>query len=450
MRKRRNKPVVRNDGFVDAVIKHGFMQYVKNNDFYYSGAPLSDGMLRHFWKNALMRRISSLPAEAALKNGYTVEEDKENFILPAMEKLGATNILIEALAWARHFGRSCVFMIADDGGEESEPINYDRLRSIKAMKVYDGSCITDDAGGLLINDDPTDTNFGRTEWYQVTPPTSGKMLYIHHSRLLVFDGDLLPEYDRIARNGAGLSCLEGVVKAVNRSDTSQSTALNALERLSTALLKFNNLAMMLQNDKGSEIVQQRLDLIDMARNILNVIAVDSADEYQVYNIPMSGIPALLDSFGQYICGLTGIPFTVLFGRSPAGLNSTGAGDLENYYNMIAGIQRRQLKPQLEKLIRTLMLCNDGPTGGKEIKDWSIKFNTLWVPTEKEQAETEKLKAEKQKLEVETVALLKNTQLMDDAEARKYLQEHTDYPISKAQLNLEDIDPDLDDDLNGIE
>ena len=244
--------------------------------------------------------------------------------------------------------------------------------------------------------------------------------------------------------------MEGVVKAVNRSDTSQSTALNALERLSTALLKFNNLAMMLQNDKGSEIVQQRLDLIDMARNILNVIAVDSADEYQVYNIPMSGIPALLDSFGQYICGLTGIPFTVLFGRSPAGLNSTGAGDLENYYNMIAGIQRRQLKPQLEKLIRTLMLCNDGPTGGKEIKDWSIKFNTLWVPTEKEQAETEKLKAEKQKLEVETVALLKNAQLMDDAEARKYLQEYTDYPISKAQLNLEDIDPDLDDDLNGNE
>ena len=118
--------------------------------------------------------------------------------------------------------------------------------------------------------------------------------------------------------------------------------------------------------------------------------------------------------------------------------------------MVSGIQRRQLKPQLEKLIRTLMLCNEGPTNGKEIKNWSIKFNALWVPTQKEQAETEKLQAEKQRIEVETIALLKNAQLMDDSEARKYLKENTDYPISKSPLNLEDIDPDVDDVLNGNE
>ena len=208
------------------------------------------------------------------------------------------------------------------------------------------------------------------------------------------------------RNGAGLSCLDGIIKAINRCETAQATGLNALERLSTALIKFENLAAMLQSDEGTELVQKRLDIIDLARNILNTIAIGNNDDYQVFNIPLTGIPDLLDSFGLYICGLTGIPFTVLFGRSPAGLNSTGAGDLENYYNMVAGIQRRQLKPQLEKLIRTLMLCNDGPTGGKEIKDWSIKFNALWVPTQKEQAETEKLQAERQKIEIETVALLR--------------------------------------------
>ena len=49
-----------------------------------------------------------------------------------------------------------------------------------------------------------------------------------------------------------------------------------------------------------------------------------------------------------------------------------------------------------------------------------------------------------------IALLKNAQLMDDSEARKYLKENTDYPISKSPLNLEDIDPDVDDVLNGNE
>ena len=452
-KKRRNKSTVRNDGFnqdgfIDAFIKSGIRQYMKNNDFYGSSVPLSDMQLQRLWKNALARRISSLPAEAALKNGFEVEGDKDEIVVPALEKLGATDKLIEALTWARHYGRSCIFMITDDGGTEEDPINYQRLRSIKAMQVYDGSCIQDDLSGMLINDDPLDPNFGNTEWYQITPPRSGQLLYVHHSRLLVFDGDMLPEHERILRNGAGLSCLDGIIKAINRCETAQSTGLNALERLSTALIKFENLAAMLQSDEGTELVQKRLDIIDMARNILNTIAISNNDDYQVFNIPLTGIPDLLDAFGLYICGLTGIPFTVLFGRSPAGLNSTGAGDLENYYNMVSGIQRRQLKPQLEKLIRTLMLCNEGPTNGKEIKDWSIKFNALWVPTQKEQAETEKLQAEKQRIEVETIALLKNAQLMDDSEARKYLKENTDYPISKSPLNLEDIDPDVDDVLNG--
>lgn len=454
-KKRRSKSTVHNDGFkqdgfIDAFIKSGISQYMRNNDFYSSNVPLSDMQLQQLWKNALARRISSLPAEAALKNGFEIEGDKDEVVVPALEKIGATDKLIEALTWARHYGRSCIFMITDDGGTEEDPINYQRLRSIKAMQVYDGSCIQDDLSGMLINDDPLDPNFGNTEWYQITPPRSGQLLYVHHSRLLVFDGDMLPEHERILRNGAGLSCLDGIIKAINRCETAQSTGLNALERLSTALIKFENLAAMLQSNEGTELVQKRLDIIDMARNILNTIAISNNDDYQVFNIPLTGIPDLLDSFGLYICGLTGIPFTVLFGRSPAGLNSTGAGDLENYYNMVSGIQRRQLKPQLEKLIRTLMLCNEGPTNGKEIKNWSIKFNALWMPTQKEQAETEKLQAERQKIEIETVALLKNNQLMDDSETRKYLKENTDYPISKSPLNLEDIDPNVDDDLNGNE
>ena len=61
-------------------------------------------------------------------------------------------------------------------------------------------------------------------------------------------------------------------------------------------------------------------------------------------------------------------FTVLFGRAPAGLNSTGRGDLENYYNDVVGkVQRRQLKPQLEKLIKTVQLCKDGPTEEGNLK-----------------------------------------------------------------------------------
>ncbi|MBP5728160.1 MAG: DUF1073 domain-containing protein, partial [Clostridia bacterium] len=42
--------------------------------------------------------------------------------------------------------------------------------------------------------------------------------------------------------------------------------------------------------------------------------------------------------------------TRLFGRSPQGMNATGESDLRNYYDMIASLQERQLRPALEKLL----------------------------------------------------------------------------------------------------
>lgn len=436
-RKNRKKQTIRNDSFSEAFISNGIKQYRANNT-YFEGPLINYNLLQRLWSNRLAQRISSLPAEAALKNGFIIDGDKDNLILQSLDELQAEAKLIEALTWARHYGRSCIFMIIDDGGSEEDEVNYDNIRSIKSLEVYDKQCIIEDSTGLLINDDPIDDNFGKTEWYQIIPPGTGKTYYVHHSRLLLFDGDLLPAYERIARGGGGMSCLEGVVKAIYRNDTAQSTALNALERISTALLQLNGIKDLLQSDEGTSIVRRRLDLIDMARNLLNTIAIDTEDKYQVFNIPITGISNLLDNFGQYICALTGIPFTVLFGRSPAGLNSTGNGDLENYYNDVVGkIQKRTLKGPLEKLIKTLQLSKNGPTKGTELDNWTIKFNPLWSPSDKEQAETENTRSDAKKTEVDTICSLLDRQLMDDSEARKYLAEKTDYPIKLSRLNLND-------------
>lgn len=438
-RKNRKKQTIRNDSFSEAFISNGIKQYRANNT-YFEGPLINYNLLQSLWSNRLAQRISSLPAEAALKNGFIIDGDKDNLILQSLDELQAEAKLIEALTWARHYGRSCIFMIIDDGGSEEDEVNYDNIRSIKSLEVYDKQCIIEDSTGLLINDDPLDDNFGKTEWYQIIPPGTGKTYYVHHSRLLLFDGDLLPAYERIARGGGGMSCLEGVVKAIYRNDTAQSTALNALERISTALLQLNGIKDLLQSDEGTSIVRRRLDLIDMARNLLNTIAIDTEDKYQVFNIPITGISNLLDNFGQYICALTGIPFTVLFGRSPAGLNSTGNGDLENYYNDVVGkIQKRALKGPLEKLIKTLQLSKLGPTKGTELDNWTIKFNPLWSPSDKEQAETENTRSDAKKTEVDTICSLLDRQLMDDSEARKYLAEKTDYPIKLSRLNLNDED-----------
>lgn len=442
MSRRRNKNSLRNDGFAEAFLANGARQYTLNNSFFNEGQLLDHSTLQKLWRNKLAQNISSLPAEEALKNGYYIEGDEEdNKILQYLDVLGTDAKLKEAMVWARHFGRSCILMLIDDGGSVEDPVNYERAE-LKGLEVYDKQCILEDFSGYLLNDDPNDINFSKPEWYQITPPLTGKTLYVHHSRLLLFDGELLPTYDRIAIGGGGMSVLDGIVKAIYRCDTAQSTGLNALERLSTSLLKFEGLGNMLSTPNGTTEVQKRLNLVDWAKNILNTIAIDGKDEYQVFNIPLTGVPNLLDSFGLYVAALARIPFTKLFGRSPSGLNSTGDGDMENYYSDVRGKEQQgRLKPQLEKLIKTVQLCKYGPTGGKELEDWTIKFNPLWIPTDKEVAETEKLKSDKNKADIEAICMAVDRQLLDETEAREYLKNNFKYPIKKTSLDLIDGDED---------
>lgn len=428
---------MRHDGYLNAFISRGIKQYRANNSFF-SMAPLNFQQLNELWYNPLARKIAQLPAEAALKKGFVIDGDKDKAISKALEEMSAQTTLIDAMIWGRHYGRSCVFMLLEDGRLEDEPVDYVNLRRIKGMMVLDAQSIQEDFSGYLLNDDISDPNYGKPEWYTIIPPRSGLNLYVHHSRLLMFDGDPVPEYMRIQRGGVGLSCIEGAVKSLLRLDTGHSTALNVLERISTALIKFNNLAEVLSTEQGDELVQKRLELIDLARNVINCIALSKDDEFQVFNVPVSGIDALLESFAQFLAAETNIPYSLLFGRKQGGLNTSGESDLENYYGYVAGIQARVLLPQLKKLIDTLMCCSEGPTRGKKL-DYSIRFNALWEPTQKEQVETAKIQAEKDKTIVDTVTSLLDRQLIGQEEARQYLAKRLNLHINDALSLLDDDD-----------
>ena len=63
-----------------------------------------------------------------------------------------------------------------------------------------------------------------------------------------------------------------------------------------------------------------------------------------------GLSEIYEAFMMDMAGAAEIPATKLFGRSPQGMNATGESDLRNYYDMIASLQERQLRPALEKLL----------------------------------------------------------------------------------------------------
>src|SRR5690606_14474698 len=109
---------------------------------------------------------------------------------------------------------------------------------------------------------------------------------------------------------------------------------------------------------------------------------DPGEKIDDYQITWAGIPAMMDAFDQRVAAVSDIPFTRLMGRSPAGMNSTGKHDMDNWNKAVAAGQRLELRPCLELLDPFLIR-----SAGVASDDVWWEFAPLDVPSEKEAADT---------------------------------------------------------------
>ena len=429
----RKRDTIRADsGFKDAFIARKLSNY----ETLMNERKLSDQQLALMYRNLIVRRIVTLVVDAAIKNFIEVEGDQDECIVQELEALFIPEKLTEALYWDRLFGMSVALILADDGQELDRPINLKRLRRVSGVEVFDKRSVMEDSASLYYDTDVRDVNFGKAEYYTITPP-NGNLFKVHRSRLLIFDGETLPKLERIANNGAGLSCLDGIPAAINRVKTSMDKTIDIMDKVSTSLLKLQGLSNVLQTEQGTKDVIKRLDLIDYSRRLNGSVAIDKDDEYAVFNIPLGGLTDIIQEMEQYVCAVTGYPFTKLFGRSPAGMNATGQSDMQIYYDKVKSYQKRKLRPALEYIVKLIQLSSEGPTQGKELEKWSIKFKALEQLNDLEQANVDKTQAEVRAAVVKLVLDLVDNQMLDATQGRKYLAERGDIPVSETELDLDD-------------
>lgn len=424
---------VRCDGYVNTVLGHGLEGLdPMRNTRYYAAPFLSDGMLAELYHNALVRRIIDLPADEAVKNGITIPEDKEEKrAIQMLDDLGWEEHFADAMRWSRLLGGAAILMMINDGGKLDEPVRENAIEQIEALTVYDKREII--TNGWLTNTNSRSMRYGKPEFYQVNS-AGGETFYAHHTRLLIFDGDALPRQERIQRDGWGLPIMQGIYDGIMRFDHSHALTILIQERMSQPVMKMKELFEKISTDEGEADVKKYLQLIDMTRSLLNTIAMDGDDEYEVFNLTLTGIKDLLDAFGQYVAALTGIPFSILFGRSPTGLQATGQSDLEQFYSMVGRLQKRRMKPNLDRLVKLSQLCRKGLFAGVEMEKWTIEMCPLWVPSAKELAETRKLNAEAEKTEADTAKTYNEMNALDGSEVRQKLIADGKYPID-ASLDL---------------
>lgn len=443
--KNKKKQKLHADGYQNLMNKYGTKEDVSEQYCFESGEPVTDIELTiHYEENGLFSKIIDIPAEDAVSGGFSYginDIEIENFINNSLDELDLEEKITIAMKWARLYGGSLMVMMVDDGKELEEPIDWDNIRGLDELLVFERPLITPDYTSIYQYKPNTkqSSKFGMPEFYEVSP-MYGRTFRVHESRCLLFKNGILPSVSvRTEYRFFGIPEYVRIHKNLQETVTSHGNGVKLLDRAIQAIYKMKHLAELLATEDGEDKVLARLRIIDMAKGILNSIAIDAeGEDYEYKNITFSGIKDILDSTCNMLSAVSNIPQTKLFGRSPAGENSTGEGDMENYYKFVEKIQKLNLKNNVRTLLDIILIVGKVKGKYQEIPRYQLKFNPLWSLSEAEQATVDRTKAEIEHIKAQTAQVYVDMQALDASEVRNRLAESEEFSINDI-LEEEDAD-----------
>lgn len=432
------------------------------------GGKLGDGALETlFNEDDIARRIvAKLPREA-MRRGFTIDVETEDaqtgqapdgyesepaagaqpdlppdldrLMQDRLTQLGALTKLRDSWIWARLYGGgSGVFVGADDGRAPDQPLNEAGIRTIAFLNVVKRPQLT----VKQRYEDLSSPHFGEPEIYTATPTTSSAAtltsfqrggIDIHASRMILFDGGMTAQMTQQSPSGWDDSVLQNGYAALQQTATAWQSVAHLMTDASQGVLKVANLVDLIASG-GQEALRTRVQMMDLARSVCRAILVDAEREsFERVSTSFAGLPEVMDRLMMRVASAAEMPVTLLFGRSPAGLNATGESDIRGWYDVVADAQTDVLKPRLERLLRLMFAAKDSPTRGRVPDRWCVEFNPLWQPTDKEVADTDKVKAD-------TYVALVGAGIMTDVEAGIGLA--PDFPTINVEHRQELMEADL--------
>jgi uncharacterized protein len=371
--------------------------------------------------SGLGRRIADLPAMEMTRAGVDFEnmdEKVEDAVLAKFDDLAVMHHFADGLRWADVFGGSVIVMGINDGGQLDQPLNESGIKSVEFLRVYDRY----QTSVKQRYADPMNPGYGKVELWMISPHTGGQPYMVHESRVLILDGDPVPDLQRSNNDGWGASKYQSVHESLMRFKTSHQWANSLLERAQQAVHSIPELANILRSVGGEASIQKRVDVVDMVRGMLNTIVIDGQETYELKSTSFSGVHEIMDRLAEALASDLGWPMYLLVGRSPGGLSATGGTNEEAWLAKLQATQNDKMRSPLNRLVQIILLSISGDTGG----DWELCFNPLKVPSEKEEAEIEKLEAETKKAKADTAVALVGIGALDPREVRAKIAE--DYDI----------------------
>ena len=403
-----------------------------NNNFYYRWQMYT----RLYYTSWEARKIVEIPINDAFRikpELVGVDEQQKVALLNACDKLQVFEKMRRAALQERLLGGCALLLgVADTDDKPELPINLDEVDKgdLKFINVVSVNQLQNPT----YNTDPFSPNYDKPEYYQLNG------IKTHISRLIIFDGEPLFNYvtQRLMQNfrinpqGFGESVLVPLWDAITRCVGTQQAAYQLINKASVTLVKAEQLLNLEGTKAGDKAIAALEEMAEMVSIYRAAILKGKGLEVEESSASFGSVPELLMSYLQTLSAASDIPASRFLGQAPGGLNATGDGDLENYYNGIAAYQETRLDPKYEKIFDILGRSVLGKETWLKIRpSFEIEFESLWNLKGTEKAQVDQA----------YIDMLRNLKADGIIPPEKVIDEINNRKIFTTELSADDI-PDI--------
>ena len=348
-------------------------------------------------------------------------------IMARCEELKVRHLFRKAAKLDGEFGRAQIYLNVDNADDRTRQLPLEITPqgigkgSLKSIQVIEPYWSTPYSWNASYPERPD--FYVPTSWYIMGRKT-------HASRLLTFIGREVPDVLKPAYNFSGMSLTQLMEPYVNAWLRTRKAVNDLINNFSIPVLHTDLAATLEDGGAPGSGLLARLKAFTLTRNNQSVAAINKDTELLEFaEASLASLDHLQAQSQEHMAAPAHIPLIKLFGVVPTGLNATGEGEIQVWYDWINASQVNLFEPNLRTLLNVIQL----DLFGNIDDDLVIHWITLDEPTQKELSEIRKSDAD-----MDTGYI--NAGVISPDEARARLQSDPDSGYSNLTGNAPEPEP----------
>lgn len=335
--------------------------------------------------DGIAKKIINLIVEDSLR-GFI---EAEAALLAELERLNFKQKLSDCCSYARLYGGAAIVAFSDDGSDMEKPINFNRLKKVVKLVVYDRQDIQWQEED--INTNYYDENFGEPSVYTISE-SKGSTIRVHSSRCYIMGGATTSRETKRDNGGWDDSALQSVYDALMNYGSIKSSSAEVVQDYSQKVVYVKGLATLASAGQLDK-VRNRINEVDLSMSNAQALWLDAMNEkYEKHDTSVSGLPDLWEKFQESLSSAALTPVTKLFGTTAGGLSANSEADNRAWYDTVDSYRSDHIAPCIDWLVemvshQMIWLDADRPA------DYEWAFPPLETPNDEEMAKVKLLTAQ---------------------------------------------------------